>query len=715
MDRNSKNSDLFVGIWMMLFVVATSVCIYAIINFLKQQPTLFEVSEFNWLNSRCWFEPCSIDGSPSYPWQRYGTVEILRLGDPEKTKTIAIGSDGTIVEVGIDGIFLSTPPYRERVDLSWPEELLTPSVIALGSDGTVVAVNKGIFLSTPPYREWDDLNRPELFPVDTVALGSDGTVVVGGSGGIFRSTPPYFGWDDLNWLGRNSAVSDVALGSDGTIVVVGIDGIFRSTPPYLEWVDLNRPELFPVDTVALGSDGTIVVGGNDGIFRSTPPYLEWDDLNWLGEISAVSDVALGSDGSLAMLGSDKFVLGAPITFAILTWILLAATTIALVFYYLKFILPSRRQRLDSDIPVLEPDIPIEDPNQATEATQKFANRIYRFVRNPSALAPLTIALTGKWGCGKSSLMNLVERNLRDDHCPCVWFNAWHHQNETHLFAALMESIRLTAVPKSFIGFIEFHLRLVMLRFRRIPIPIVLSVLFSPVCILALFWLGQELVNNWEKFLQFPNVDAYEYLQVGSPVGLLLIWFGWMKSRLNPLKAFPITPANLIRESLAWGKFSRFRDQLSFRHHFGSAFKEVCSAFDDRRLVIIIDDLDRCKPEQVVVILEAVNFLTTNGNCFVLLGIDENQVTCAVGLHYRDIANEMASERQQAQNRDNDGRNDGGAMVGAVNGKSEFDDYGGRRTYASHYLEKLVNLRIKVPVVNHKSIDELRKPNREDQS
>ena len=502
-----------------------------------------------------------------------------------------------------------------------------------------------------------------------------------------------------------------------------IDGIFRSTPPYHEWEDLNWPEeLSAASDVALGSDGTIVTGGIDGIFRSTSPYHEWEDLNWLGELSAVSDVALGSDGTITMLRSDDIVyIGVPITSAILKWILLAATIIALVFSVLIFTQAWRRVRtvsdipvLEPDIPVLEPDIPIEDPNQATKATQKFAKGIYRLVRNRDALAPLTLALTGKWGCGKSSLMKLVERDLRNDHCPCVWFNAWHHQNETHLFAALMESIRLTAVPKSFFDFIEFHLRLVMLRFRRIPISIVVSGLFFLVCLLAPFWLGWELVNNWEKlFLQSPNVNAYEYIRVGSPVGLLLFWFGWMKSGWNPLKAFPITPANLIRESLTSGKFPRFRDQLSFRHHFGCAFKEVCSAFDDRRLVIIIDDLDRCRPEQVVVILEAVNFLTTNGNCFVLLGIDESQVTCAVGLHYRDIANEMASERQQDQNRDNGGRNDGGARENVVNGTSEFGNYGGRRTYASHYLEKLVNLKIKVPVVNHKGINELRKPNRED--
>ena len=110
---------------------------------------------------------------------------------------------------------------------------------------------------------------------------------------------------------------------------------------------------------------------------------------------------------------------------------------------------------------------------------------------------------------------------------------------------------------------------------------------------------------------------------------------------------------------------------------------MCKAFGDRRLVILIDDLDRCKPKQVVEILEAVNFLTANGECFVLLGFDEHQVRNAVGLHYKEAAEEMA-------------RGKGWSTV-------MMSLYEARQSYADLYLEKLINLEVKVPLVDRQEM------------
>ena len=178
---------------------------------------------------------------------------------------------------------------------------------------------------------------------------------------------------------------------------------------------------------------------------------------------------------------------------------------------------------------------------------------------------------------------------------------------------------------------------------------------------------------------------------------------WVSSSWNPLKAFGVRPASLVRASAAWIQIPRFRDRLSFREQFGRAFGEVCKAFGSRRLVIVIDDLDRCRPEQVVEILEAVNFLTSSGDCFVLLGIDEEQVKRAVGLYYRDIAEEMEREKQKS----NDDAGNEEKNGEAESEMSETDKYNARQSYAEHYLQKLINLKVKVPVVDDQDLSTLR--------
>ena len=70
----------------------------------------------------------------------------------------------------------------------------------------------------------------------------------------------------------------------------------------------------------------------------------------------------------------------------------------------------------------------------------------RFLRNENTIPPLTVAVTGPWGTGKSSLMNLAKADLEEYGFRPVWFNAWHHQKEEHLLASLLQNIKLQAIP-----------------------------------------------------------------------------------------------------------------------------------------------------------------------------------------------------------------------------------------------------------------------------
>ena len=74
----------------------------------------------------------------------------------------------------------------------------------------------------------------------------------------------------------------------------------------------------------------------------------------------------------------------------------------------------RRSHTESraDAPAIESDIPIRNPEDATIAMVSLSERIARFVRHPDASVPMTIAITGEWGSGKSSLMNLLKAEVR---------------------------------------------------------------------------------------------------------------------------------------------------------------------------------------------------------------------------------------------------------------------------------------------------------------
>ncbi|WP_431257849.1 P-loop NTPase fold protein [Roseateles chitinivorans] len=113
------------------------------------------------------------------------------------------------------------------------------------------------------------------------------------------------------------------------------------------------------------------------------------------------------------------------------------------------------------------DAALTDPRQDRLNFEPLAAGISRFLRNPATEPPLTLAITGDWGSGKSSLMGLICADLREHGSRPIWFNAWHHQKEDHLFAALLGALSKQAPPPwlSLDG-IGFRLRLLWVRSRK---------------------------------------------------------------------------------------------------------------------------------------------------------------------------------------------------------------------------------------------------------
>ena len=178
------------------------------------------------------------------------------------------------------------------------------------------------------------------------------------------------------------------------------------------------------------------------------------------------------------------------------------------------------------------------------------------------------------------------------------------------------------------------------------------------------------------------------LRVGQTVGTAGAWAGsfgaligvavWLRRRLV---AMPANPAKLLSRLARNARVRDFRQQLSFRHRFGREFADVCRALrfgGSPGLVILIDDLDRCRPQDVLDLLEAVNYFITAGQCVVILGMDRRQVEHCVGVGFEDIVEGLPDDELMF-------------VVGDKN-----DAAGRRRAFARHYLEKLINIEVPVP-------------------
>ena len=74
------------------------------------------------------------------------------------------------------------------------------------------------------------------------------------------------------------------------------------------------------------------------------------------------------------------------------------------------------------------DQPIEDPDDEALGVDEYAEVLTEFIKKCDT--PITIALQGDWGTGKTSLMTLIKSNLakpeEDGRFLSVWFNTWQY-------------------------------------------------------------------------------------------------------------------------------------------------------------------------------------------------------------------------------------------------------------------------------------------------
>jgi photosystem II stability/assembly factor-like uncharacterized protein len=342
------------------------------------------------------------------------------------------------------------------------------------------------------------------------------------------------------------------------------------------------------------------------------------------------------------------------------------------------------------------DAEVRLPADDKLAFNGLARGISRFLRNTQTKPPLTLAIQGDWGSGKSSLMQLVCADLRRfGHRP-IWFNAWHHQKQEHLFAALLGAVHAQAVPSwgSFNGML-FRSKLLWLRSKQHfgvvmgAVVVVTAVAAASASVLMDSGSLSSLMLFWNALRQQVTVQVATV--TAAVAGATALW-----ALLKGVKVFGTNPALLlvgVREHL---RLKAAVAQNDFRAQFARDFGELVQALP-QRLVIVVDDLDRCHPAAVLDVMETVNYLTSAGECFVMFGMASERVQAALGLAFKDIAAELVHmEAVQPPSAD---------VKVEVKSDAELA-LAKRRAYAADYLQKLVNIEITVPSLEHQRTQQL---------
>ena len=224
--------------------------------------------------------------------------------------------------------------------------------------------------------------------------------------------------------------------------------------------------------------------------------------------------------------------------------------------------------------------------------------------------PLTVGVFGLWGAGKSTLLNLISTNYeKKDGIICVSINAWMFEDyedaKTAIIEALLRELEENEkVPekmkKSFISLIKkIDFLKVGTKIASTTAPIIASLVTG---------------NPLPVVLSLPNNTKEIETTIKN-----------VSDTVKGIKDDYLKNEEIVSDSV-----------VNNVRNFKTEFERTLKSDDIKRVVVLIDDLDRCRLERIFETLEAIKlFLSVKKTTFIIAA-DEKVIQYAINKKYPNI-------------------------------------------------------------------------------
>ena len=255
----------------------------------------------------------------------------------------------------------------------------------------------------------------------------------------------------------------------------------------------------------------------------------------------------------------------------------------------------------------------------------------------NAETPLSIGVFGAWGSGKTTLLRMLQHDIeaRGHHnLRTVWFTAWKYDKEEALWRALLLRVIDALYPREDTDD-PWHQR------PKIPVDQLGKKQIKQVDLLQrleesiyqrVTWQesGNLSINWWQALSQVGKGGAEIAAALFPPAAAIKPILQLVGGDQKVTDEFDKT-SSAIRKEL----FSYHRQQLASMEQFEYAFQEAINLVlgNEGKLIVFVDDLDRCLPEKALEVLETIKlFLEVKGAAFVL-GMDKELIEKGIETRY----------------------------------------------------------------------------------
>ncbi|MEQ8651812.1 MAG: P-loop NTPase fold protein [Kiloniellales bacterium] len=210
---------------------------------------------------------------------------------------------------------------------------------------------------------------------------------------------------------------------------------------------------------------------------------------------------------------------------------------------------------------------------------------------------------------------------------CVNFNAWRFEDSQQIWAGLA-SVIVDRFEASLTTREKLRMRLIYIwRARRTEawralIEVGLAAVLGLVLLLTL---GES------ELLTFTGQDAVSkvLLVLAGPVSVFLLVAWRLRGLIRPLG----------QRVMEYAQLPDYREQRGFQHKVLDDIRAVADTLRqfkraEPKIVIFIDDLDRCSDDKIMEILQAINLVLAESRFYVVMGVDTTMLFRAIQAHYR---------------------------------------------------------------------------------
>jgi hypothetical protein len=267
----------------------------------------------------------------------------------------------------------------------------------------------------------------------------------------------------------------------------------------------------------------------------------------------------------------------------------------------------------------------------------YVDAFAQLIAAPNTHPPLTIGIYGSWGMGKSFLLSHIESRLSEEEFKkhsqlassepqpevhVVHFNAWEYSAAEVIWPGLVRKIldKLEETWSPSRRFATRFWRNLRRQTRQFRGRLILGALVLAIVLLvALLQSGSDatIVGG-----------AIAVLGIGGLLKLIT------DTLANPLGQY----VTALAEDSDYGRHIGYMTEI--RNDLEKLEERLRR--DNGRILVVIDDLDRCEPEKAVEVLQAINLLLNFESFIVCLGIDARIITAAVEKHYENLLGEVGA-------------------------------------------------------------------------